>query len=208
MIHRDMNENETETNRYTLDKLLEEFPDVTSTAMIEDSVKQELDNSNQHNLQKETKQVKMMKREKNQQNEIPNSEKVYEIISRGNGIISNVNFEEINEGDERCENMGAEDDNSVEESKIRSSAHNVNNNDDNLVSGFYEYTCSGDSVCDIFDNEDDIITEDSILRVKTNRAIWLGILIEIPFSDLPQYSNGLKLIWIDTKNEERVLIKN
>ena len=66
MIHRDMNENETETNRYTLDKLLEEFPDVTSTAMIEDSVKQELDNSNQHNLQKETKQVKMMKREKNQ----------------------------------------------------------------------------------------------------------------------------------------------
>ena len=72
--------------------------------------------------------------------------------------------------------MGAEDDNSVEESKIRSSAHNVNNNDDNLVSGFYEYTCSGDSVCDIFDNEDDIITEDSILRVKTNREIWLGIL--------------------------------
>ena len=34
MIHRDINENETETNRGTLDKIIEEFPYITSTAMM------------------------------------------------------------------------------------------------------------------------------------------------------------------------------
>ena len=36
MIHRDINENETETNWDTLDKIIEEFPDITSKAMMKD----------------------------------------------------------------------------------------------------------------------------------------------------------------------------
>ena len=35
MIQRDMNENETETNNYILDKVTEERPDITSPAMVE-----------------------------------------------------------------------------------------------------------------------------------------------------------------------------
>ena len=37
---------------------------------------------------------------------------------------------------------------------MRLSEDSVNNNDDNLVSGFDKSTCSDGSVCDIFYNED------------------------------------------------------
>ena len=84
----------------------------------------------------------------------------------------------------------------------------VTNFDKHLVRGFEESTCSGDSVCDIFDNEDYIITEDSIVWVNTKKEIGQGMVVRIPFSDLPHHSNNLKLIWIDTKNEDIVLIKN
>ena len=43
MIHRDKNENETETNWDTLDRLIEEFPYITYPAIIEDSGNEELD---------------------------------------------------------------------------------------------------------------------------------------------------------------------
>ena len=77
-----------------------------------------------------------------------------------------------------------------------------------MVSGFYESTCSGDIICDIFENENKIITEDSTVWFKTNKAIWEGKVIKIPFRDLPHYSNNLKLICINTKNEERILIRS
>ena len=73
---------------------------------------------------------------------------------------------------------------------MRSSGYSVNDNDDILVSGFDESTSSGESVCDIFYIKDEIITEDSTICVR---------VIKIPFSDLPQDFNNLKLIWINTK---------
>ena len=37
---------------------------------------------------------------------------------------------------------------------------------------------------------------------------WEGRVIKIPFIDLPEDSNYLKLIWIHTKMEDKVLIRN
>ena len=73
---------------------------------------------------------------------------------------------------------------------------------------FDESTCSGDTYYDIFDNEEEIITENSIFWVNTNKTIWEGRVIKIPFSDVPEGAKHLKLIWINTKKEESVLIKN
>ena len=57
---------------------------------------------------------------------------------------------------------------------MRSSEDSVTNNDENLVSVFDKSTCSGDSVCDMFENEDGIITEYSIIWVNTNKEIYQG----------------------------------
>ena len=51
-------------------------------------------------------------------------------------------------------------------------------------------------------------TEDSIVWVNTNKTIWEGWVIKIPFSEKSEDAKHLKLIWINTKKEERVLIKN
>ena len=75
---------------------------------------------------------------------------------------------------------------------MRKNEVSVTNNDDNLVSGFYESACSGDIVCDIFDNEEYIVTENSVVRVNNNKSIWQGKVIKITFSSLPQDSNNLK----------------
>ena len=50
----------------------------------------------------------------------------------------------------------------------------VTNDDDNLVHGFDKYNCSGDSGCDIFKNEDEIITEDYIfyVNIEKNNMAW------------------------------------
>ena len=54
---------------------------------------------------------------------------------------------------------------------------------------------------------DEHITEDSIVWVNTKKTIWEGRVIKIPFSEKSEDSKHLKLIWINTKKEERVLIK-
>ena len=72
---------------------------------------------------------------------------------------------------------------------------------DDLVSGFDAYTCSGHNVQDIFENGDKIITEDSIVWVATNKKYWEVWVIEISYCDLPQGSNYLKLIWMNTKGD-------
>ena len=46
-------------------------------------------------------------------------------------------------------------------------------------------TCSGDSFYDIFDKEEEIISEGSIVWVNINKTIWEGGAIKIPFSDFP-----------------------
>ena len=83
----------------------------------------------------------------------------------------------------------------------------MNDNNDDLVSEFDASTCSGDSVYEIFDNNDEIIVEDSTVWVNTNDTIWEGKVIKITYCDLRQDSNNLKMICINTKKEERILIK-
>ena len=65
-----------------------------------------------------------------------------------------------------------------------------------------------DDFYDIFGDLDEHITEDSIFWVNTKKTIWEGRVIKIPFSEKAEDAKHLKLIWINTKKEEMVLIKN
>ena len=85
-------------------------------------------------------------------------------------------------------NIGGGDVDSVKEAYIRPSTDDLNNND-NLVSGFDSSTCSGDNVYDIFENEDEVITEDSIILVSTNKTMWEGRVIKNTYSYCPKDSN-------------------
>ena len=63
-------------------------------------------------------------------------------------------------------NIDVDDDESTEETETRISQDPINNIDKNLVIGKNEYdesTYSGDSVCDIFENEEQNITENYIV---------------------------------------------
>ena len=55
MIHSHMNLNETETNRDNFDVVIDELPDDTYPAMIEDYVNDELDDMNQNDLSDKNK---------------------------------------------------------------------------------------------------------------------------------------------------------
>ena len=74
----------------------------------------------------------------------------------------------------------------VEEENIssRPSSESLNEKDDS-VGEFNASTFSGDRLYDIFDKEEEIITEGSIVWVNTNTIIWGGGVIKIPFSDFP-----------------------
>ena len=50
VIHINMYENDTETNWYTLEQVIDEWPYETSPVVMEYCVNEELDNSNQHYL--------------------------------------------------------------------------------------------------------------------------------------------------------------
>ena len=65
-----------------------------------------------------------------------------------------------------------------------------------------------EDIYDIYGDLDEHITEDSIFLVNTKKTIWEGRVIKIPFSENSEDAKHLKLIWINTKKEERVLIKN
>ena len=60
---------------------------------------------------------------------------------------------------------------------------------------------------DIYGDLDEHITEGSIVWVNTKKTIWEGRFIKIPFSKKSEDAKHLKLICINTKKEERVLIK-
>ena len=49
-----------------------------------------------------------------------------------------------------------------------------------------------------------MITKGSIVWVNTNKTIWEGRVIKIPFSDVPEDDKHLKLILIHKKKEDRV----
>ena len=61
---------------------------------------------------------------------------------------------------------------------------------------------------DIYGDLDEHITKNTTVWVNTKRTIWEGRVIKISFSEKSEDAKHLKLIWINTKNEERVLIKN
>ena len=65
-----------------------------------------------------------------------------------------------------------------------------------------------EDIYDVYGDLDEHITEDSIVWVNTNKTIWEGRFIKIPFSENSEDAKHLKLIWINKKREERVLIKN
>ena len=44
--------------------------------------------------------------------------------------------------------------------------------------------------------------------LNTNKNIWEGRVIKIILVDLPEYAKHLKLIWINTKKEDKVFIIN
>ena len=64
-----------------------------------------------------------------------------------------------------------------------------------------------EDIYDIYGDLDEHITEDSCVWVNTKKTIWEGRVIIISFSEKSEDAKHLKLIWIDTKREERVLIK-
>ena len=68
-------------------------------------------------------------------------------------------------------------------------------------------TCSGDMFHNIFDKEEEIITEGSIVWVNNNISTREGKVVKITFSDVPEDAKHLKLLWINTKREDRVLVK-
>ena len=76
---------------------------------------------------------------------------------------------EICEGEKVNDNIGGDDVDSVEEATMRSNKRSLYGYDD-LVSGFDAPTCSYDNFYDIFENEDETITEDSIVWVNTNEC--------------------------------------
>ena len=43
--------------------------------------------------------------------------------------------------------------------------------------------------------------------VKTNKAIWQGMVMRIPYSDMVCDANDLNVKWIENKTEDIVLIK-
>ena len=83
---------------------------------------------------------------------------------------------------------------------MRSSKDSVDDNGNDLVSEFDASTYSGDSVYEVFDNEDNIINEELNVWVNTNKRIWEGRVIKTPYSDFPNDSNDLKLIWFNAEN--------
>ena len=70
---------------------------------------------------------------------------------------------------------------------------------------FDAYTCSGDRFYDIFDKQEEIITEGLIVWVNTYKTIWEVRVIKIPSVDVLEDAKHLKLMWINTKKGRQCL---
>ena len=68
---------------------------------------------------------------------------------------------------------------------------------------------SGDNGdCDMLEEEHETIYLNDIVWVKVKKSIWLGRVMQIPFSDRKDDSEYTKIRYIDTKKEDKVLINN
>ena len=85
-------------------------------------------------------------------------------------------------------------DDMVEEGKEMSS-------DDLIITGDY-------SDYDILEEEKDYISKNDFVWVKTKKEIWRGRVLLIPYSKNKEDREYLKIKWIDSRKEERILIKN
>ena len=158
--------------------------------VVEDFVNEELDDSDQNDLIEENDtEVHDEEGEESTETEGATSEEFDERLKRGKNTIPKIDLHEINEGDERYDNIGGDDVASVEEAEMKSSSDSINDNGGDLFSEFYASTCSGDSVYDIFKNEDEIITEYYNVWLNTNKRIRERRFIKIPYSGLPQDTN-------------------
>ena len=61
---------------------------------------------------------------------------------------------------------------------------------------------------DVFGDLDEHITENTSVWVNTKKNIWEGKVIKIPYSQKSEDSKYLEGVWINTKREQRVLIKD
>ena len=103
------------------------------------------------------------------------------------------NHNAICEGEELNDARGGKYVALVEEAEMSSIpiSESVNEKDD-TVGEFDASTCSGDNVYDIFENKEEIITEDSIVWFNTNKKISkVGSLksLSVIFQRIPMISN-------------------
>ena len=60
----------------------------------------------------------------------------------------------------------------------------------------------------ILEEEKDLISENDQVWVKTKKEIWRGTVLLIPYSKNKEDREYLKIKWMDTRKEDRILIKN
>ena len=83
----------------------------------------------------------------------------------------------------------------------------VNDNDENLIRGFDASTSLCDSVYDVFENDDGIITDDSNVWVNTNRVFGKGGSLQsltVTYRRIPIIKTNMN----SYKKLDMVLIKN
>ena len=61
---------------------------------------------------------------------------------------------------------------------------------------------------DILEKEQETVSLNNIVWVEVKKAIWQVRVIQIPYSIKEEDSEHLKTKWVDSRKEERVLIKN
>ena len=67
---------------------------------------------------------------------------------------------------------------------------------------------SGDySGYNILDEENDLISKNDLVWIKTKKEIWRGSVLLIPYRKNKEDREYLKIKWIDTRKEDRILIK-
>ena len=69
-------------------------------------------------------------------------------------------------------------------------------------------TITGDSDCDILEEEYEIISLNDIVWFKVNKAIWQDKVTQILFIDRKEDSEFLKTKWMHTRKEENILVNN
>ena len=63
-------------------------------------------------------------------------------------------------------------------------------------------------MCSVVEEEEDLIAENDQVWVKTKKEIWRGTVLLIPYRKNKEDCEYLKIKWIDTQKEDRILIKN